>query len=307
MPGQTQGVETGLAINGKKFCFLSIQDRTTYRRTDASEESLCGRLDHFEEEVVTGIIVPRLTIRMMPSPQELNELLPLMLFEQVDEAEEWTPIVLPFSLPDLDVVINRVAAVDIYGDGVVDKWILSAAKGVRPWQLELQIAFASKPLINSGDTFDPELIEGNTAPYAFTQSALSLNSGTHYPQSFVLIGDHKVFIQHNNSVVPTSIKPTDQKYYFGPDLPATSSELGLLTAFTGVDTAAASQAGYGGSLTFTSGAVSTLFAMHNLKSDASPPSIPGRAELRNKFFYQVYGTGGDTPSPSLTITNTLEA
>lgn len=303
MAGQTIGAETQLKIGSNKICFVSIEDKTVFGLTDGSSDAICGshyvRADRFS----TGPITPKLHILMHPTPEEFDALLPLLGFS---ESTDVFTLVEDFSsLTGFDVLLARGASVDLYENGIVDKAILRFQKGGKPWALELQVYFQNMQ-INSAGTFSGSEISG-TAPYAFTAGVLNANSISGVPfQSGLLMIDYNVNVQHNNSILPTSIIPGVVKIHLGVDTPYTSDEVTLLTAFTSEsDPPVPVATGYSGSVVFTRGGLSCTLALTNLKSEATPPSIKNRSEeVRLKMFYEVLGTSSTKP---LVITNDITA
>lgn len=303
MAGQSQGAFAKLAIDGNKYCFTSFKDESVFRRVDGSEESICGNLDHYKERVTEGIVLPKFTVKMQPTPEEYNTLLPWLGYSE--STDVFTPIS-DFSSTGVTVLYFPVSALWTYSGVQVDKAILRGSKGGPPLELELQ-CMGTGLTVTDGGSFSASTIT-STTPYVFHNLTLSLAGNAEVFQSFVAVEDHKLFPQHNNSTFPTSLFPRDRLYYLGLDTPYTSDEVALLSAFTGEVGAVTSpsQAGYAGSLVATRGARSCTWAYHNLKAEVNAPDVPGREEIRARFWYQAFGESV-TPTPPLTITSDITA
>lgn len=307
MAGQAQGAVTTMAVNGNNMCFTSIENQTKYRLINGSQESICGRFRHIAARNSRGIIVPRLHIKMQPTPQELDLLLPMLGF--TESTDVFTPTDDFSSMTNMDVELDYGDSVHTYANGIPDKVILRAAKGI-PWELEIQ-AFFDNITVDDGGTASGSAIAGSTTSYSLTGlSTLTLNSATEALQSGIVVIDYKAAVQHNNSYFPTSIRPTERLVYFIPDLPYTSDEVALLSAFTGEADAvspgdAPSVSGFSGSLVFASGGLSTTIAFNNLAPpELTPPSIPGKEEIRYRPWLQAFGTSS---TAEITITNDITA
>lgn len=307
MAGQSQGAVTKLAVDGNNMCFTSIDNKSTYQMINGNVKSICGRYRHIAARKSRGIITPKLHIKMQPTPQELDILLPMLGFSETTDV--FTPVEDYSSLTNFDVELDYGPSVHTYTNGIPDKVILRAAKAV-PWELEIQVFFDSIE-VDDGGTASGSAIAGSTTAYNLSgQSTLTLNSGTHQPQDFVSVIDYKTAVQHNNSFWPTSIVPTTRQVFVLPDTPYTSTEVALLSVFTGeADGVSPADApavtGYSGNIVFASGALSTTIAYDNLAPpELEPPSIMGKQEIRNRMWLQAFGTASNH---EITITNDITA
>ena len=294
----SQSAFARLSVNGTKICFVRIKDMTKHSLVDGAVESICGSLYLNKDRVDLGIVMPKLQILMQPSPEEWEVLLPWMGF--VLGSGVYTPddTIANMAKP---LILDRVGSVDDLGNAYVDKWIVRGAKGTHPISLELQVSCDAAPNIGGG-TFTATLPSPMTAPYAFHRGALSLESAAREFDSFMVVGDNHLAVQHNNNRVPTAFQYGMRTFHLGVSIPYVSGNTAVLT------NPIASAAGAAGSLTFTRGGQSMAVSFTNLKAEPTPPDIPGKSEdplqseIRLKMFYQSYmDTSG--PTKPITITN----
>lgn len=292
MAGQSQGANAQLAIDGDKYCFTKFEDKSIFKMVDGSEEAICGRLDRHKDRVTEGIIIPRFTLTMQPTPEEIDRILPWIGYSETSDV--FTPIT-DFSSNGLDVEYSPVASLITYTGAMIDKAIWRGRKNGPPIELELE-CMATNIDIDDGGTFSASTFT-KTSPYAFNEANLSLGGSSELYQSLVLVEDHKLYMQHNNSVTPTSLRPQDRQFFLGLDTPYTSDEVTLISAFTGETTAATSPdiTGFAGSFIASRGNFSLTGAMHNLKQEARLPSTLGKVEIRAKHWFQIYGNSSTAP------------
>lgn len=306
MAGMSQGAKSTISIGGTKFCYVQLEDQTVYYHVDGSKESMCGSYySKHKDRVRTGIIVPKVKLTMQPTPEELDALLPLWNFSE--SVDVWTPGEDFSSLTAFDLEHYKEADVTTYSNGLVDTVVLRAQKGAKPWALEMTVVFDNVSRADGASEMGDSLTAATTAPYSLSDATLTLNSASEECQSVVSVFNYNLAVQHNNSVTPTSIRPTDIDMFLGVDTPWTSDEVALLSAFTGETAGPTTRAvtGYSGSLAFSSGTKSTTITYHNLKlPQAKLPSVMGKEEIRNKMFFEAFGDSSNMP---LTITNDVTA
>lgn len=304
MAGQSQGAFSKLAIDGNQFCFESFKDMSVFQYWDGSEEAICGDLDSFLSRTGEGIVIPKFKIVMSPTPEEEDLLYPLAGFSE--STDVFTPID-DFSSISFDVEAYKVASLDTFTGAMFDKLTWRGRKGGGAWKLEIE-GYATGLTVDAGGTFSASSIT-KTSSFVFHQSVLNLNSGAEAFQSGVISLNNNLYVQHNNSQFPTSIRPQYREFGLGVDTPYTSDETALLTAFTGETDATPpgddpSSTGYGGSVVCTRGGLSRTFTFYNLKSAAKLADIDGRTEIRNRMWFKAFGDASNKP---MTITNDITA
>lgn len=285
---QTQSIVTQLALNGKEFCFVSVQNQSVWHLVDGSDRTMCGVLDHISAHVVPGITVMRCSVLLEPTPEELDVLFPLLGFTE-SPTDTFT---ITDTIPAFTMIQDLSAKVHTYSGCKVDKWFLRGQKGLTPVTLELQILGLSMSEGAAG-SFSADAISA-TGPYAFSMGTLTLRSETRAFDRFVLMGDHHMNVQHNNSVNATSIAATQRTLALGVSTPYTFSATASEdeTALFTDAIAAARAAGTAGILAFANGnGQSTSLALANCKIEPTPPSIPNKAEVRLDQYYKLYKSG----------------
>lgn len=298
----SQSAFSRLSVNGTRLCFVRIKDMTKHSLVDGAVESICGSLYLNKDRVDLGIVMPKLQILMQPSPEEWEVLLPWMGF--VGSGGTYTLDDDITNMPH-PLILDRVGSIDDLGNAYVDKWIMRGSKGTHPVSLELQVACDAAPDIGNG-VFSASLPSPMTAPYAFHRGALTLESSAREFDSFMVVGDNHLAIQHNNSNVPTAFQYGMRTFHLGVSIPYVSGNTAVLT------NPIASAAGAAGSLTYTRGGQSMAISFTNLKSEPTPPDIPGKSEdplqseIRLKMFYQSY-MNTSVPTKPITITTDATA
>lgn len=289
MSGQSQGAFTQLAIDGKQMEFLSISGGAITELVDNGEQAIRGILDHVEERVTQGLSRYALRIVMQPSPTELDTLLPLMGFTESPTdtftvAETYTTFT---------TIVDRVAKVHTYTNCKIDKWIYSGQKGSTPVTLTLFL-LAEDETEGASGSFSATALDTDIA-YAFHEATGTLQGAAEVFDRFAIIGDAHMAVQHNNSRKPTSIAPTQRTIHLAVSTPYTSDESALYTTPYG------SAAGGTASIVLTRSDRSTTFTFANAKvTNAKPPDIPGKTEIRLSQVYKAYKSGS---TASLVITH----
>lgn len=243
-------------------------------------EGIRGTRSRHDERINTGLRRVGGSVTMNPSPDELNTILPFIL-----GANEATDVfALADTLPDLFACVDKVARVETFNTGKVASAIFEASKGQK-LLLTLNTIFKDMTIGAAGSY--PALTVDTRDCYMFHQGVLTLNGTTYTFNSFRLSIDNGIDPEFNNSITATDLTPGDRVVLLDiPELPFTSTELGLLTASRGA------AAGISGSLVFTNGGVSTTFTFGALRCPSVTPVIRGRNQrIKLPRSLQAYMTG----------------
>lgn len=241
-------------------------------------EGIRGTRSRHGERVGPGLRRVGGSIRMNPSPGELDHLLPLIL----GAAENADVFALADTLPDFQLMIDKVASVATYADCKVASAVFSGQSGQK---LELMLNVVGKSAtFGSAGTFPAITIDLQDC-YVFHQGVLSLGGTPHQFNAFSLTIENGIDPEFNNSQTATDLTPGDRVVTFETSLPYTSTEASLYTTGRGA-------AGIAGVLTFTSGGRSTAFTMNSLKANSRTPAVAGRNQrIKLERSFRAYMTG----------------
>lgn len=286
MAGSTEFMATGLAIDGKRYCYVRIVPLISYKIVNANPQIMCGTLDHLAERVLPGIQLHGWRILMMPHPGELNNLLPLIGTSETNDV--FSPV---DTLTTFTVLVRlQSSTINVWttSDCVVDKAVFRAQMGANP--LALQLDLIGKTSTPDGSTFSPTSITVDS-PYEWTATngAVSIGGSARACRSMAFAWNNHVMARFNNSVTADALANTMRTIHFAFDTPFTDDENDLLTTATG----SSRTDGIAGSVTFTHGSQSFKADVPKMVWDgAKPPAILSKSQdIRlNQFYLAVKGT-----------------
>lgn len=245
-----------------------------------ASEGIRGTRSRRGERIQTGLRRVGGSWTMNPSPDELDTLLPFIL----GAAESTDTFALADTLPDLFASVDKVARVETYSDGKMASATFEGATGQK-LLLTLNALFKTMTIGAAGSY--PALTVDARNCYKFDHGVLTLASTAYNFNSFRLLIDNAIDPEFNNSTTATDLTPGDRIVMLEiPEMPFTSTELGLLTNSRGAS------AGISGSLVFTNGAVSTTFTFNDLWTPSQTVPIRGRNQrLKLSRQFQAHMTG----------------
>lgn len=173
---------------------------------------LRGIRDHQSERVRGGLISVRGGIELEPSPESLALLLPWIL--------GGTPVGTSYPIADTlssrYVTVDRIAKVYTYAGVYVNSATFRGSEG-SPLLLSLDLIGQTETEGNAG-TF-PAITPGNTPPFMFAESVLTLLSVARNFKDFTLTINNALDVQFFNSRTATRIRPTDRIVTFDCTVP----------------------------------------------------------------------------------------
>lgn len=272
---------TGTAIGSyaKRFAFVSITPGGGVELIDTADEEIRGTRSRSKERVVQGQINTTLSIVMIPTPAELDLLLPFILGTN----ESADSFVLAETLQERDILIDYGVHRQIYQGAKVAKATFSASVGQA---MRLALEIICKTQDTPVATAFPSISIDTEAPYAYHQGVLTARSAAREYNEVSVEIDNVLEPEFNNSQTPTQLIENDRIVTVTANTPFSSDEDDLYTA------PLAAVAGASGTLVFTNGGQSTTFTFGNLKElDASPPAISGKGEIRQPVTWRAYRSG----------------
>ena len=270
---------TAIASYVTRFSFMSITPGGGVELIDTSEEEIRGTRSHSKERVVQGLINTSLTIVMIPTPAELDDLLPWIL--GTDESVD--SFVLAETLQERDILIDWDVHRQIYTFAKVGKATFSSSKG-QAMQLTLEIVAKTQDTVVA--TAFPSISIDTEAPYAHHQGVFTARGSSREFSEVSVEVDNGLFAEFNNSQNPTAFIENDRIVTVSVNTPFSADEDDLYVA------ALASSDGATGSLVYTNSGQSTTFTFGNLKEqDVNPPAISGKSEIRQAITFLAYKSG----------------
>lgn len=276
-----EAVASRLQLNGQQYCFVKVQDQSSFKFVDPNGELICSSYDHRDERVAIGPRLIRLHVLLEPTPEEYNLLLPLIGLTEA--ADVFTPT---NSLTSFNAQVDY-SGVDVgnYLVGKVDKAIWRGQQGLAPVSLELQMIFQDFNL----DSAFSATAAGLNAPYEFTSGVFGMGATgdtTRRFNSFVCVHDNHLRARFNNAETADNIINVQRTVHLGINTPYTASEDDLL--IDGI-TNSTRLTGQQANLAFTRSPQSMTFDFPNLKWEAKPPDITGKTqETRLMQYYKAY-------------------
>lgn len=287
MAGATPTEVTGLAINGVQMSFVRCIPTSQYLIVDPNDHLITGSLEHRQEFLSQGIELHGFRCLLEPHPGELETLVPLIGYTEVNDL--YTPTSTLTSFTSLLRLKSSTAYVNTYSNCKVNYAIFRGQMGGHPLSLELDVwALTMTP---AGSTFSPT-VPTYQAPYAFTKGALSLGGATRAYNSHICVRNNNLRRRINNAVTADVLQPTNQIVNFGVNTPFTDDEDDLL------DTAVSSSrtTGIAGTLTYTNGTKRLIFSYSKLVQPKGgvPPVGPKPEEVRYNQWYKAFAEGSNS-------------
>lgn len=221
MAGSNEAVATKLQLNGKEYCWVSIDPRVRFSFVDPQGELNCGTLAALKELVTQGPHYVRLHVVLEPSPAQWDTLLPLIGYTE-GASDTFTPNHAP---PAFAAQVDY-GGVDVanFTSGKVDVAIARGQQGLHPVALELQIAFTD---VNFDSAWSATAITED-APYEFTSGTLEVYDAARPFNAFVWVHNNHLRLRYNNSVTPDAIQSVMTTINVGVNTPFTADEVILI-------------------------------------------------------------------------------
>jgi hypothetical protein len=242
-----------------EFVSESLQKRMTILET----AGLRGTRSRPVERTRDGTYSVGGAIRFHVTPALLDLLLPRIL--GATEASDL--FALAESVPEFDVLVDRVVRRFVYGGCKVSRAQFSGRAG---GLLELQLELIGKSESTSGTPF-PNISPPVDPPYVFQDGTLTLTGTSRKMLEFALTIDNGLVPRFTNSPIATDISPTDRLVTLECRLPFTADEIDLYGQNVGGAGAA--------SLAVVNGGYSTTFTIPRLQFPDSSPTVGGKGEI----------------------------
>jgi hypothetical protein len=253
------GTAIGSFTEAYEFVSESLQKKQTILET----AGLRGTRSHPAERTRDGTYEIAGTLNLHVSPAMLDLLLPRIL----GAAESSDLFALAETLPEFDVLVDRVAKRFVYGSCKVNK---ATFKGKASGLLELALDLVGKTETVSATAF-PAIAAPTDPPYVFHDGTFTLGGSARKVLEFELVIDNQVKPRFTNSQSATDLSPEDRIVTAKLKTPYTSDEADLY----GVNTANAAAA----SFAFTNGGYSTTFSLAKLQIPDMSPVVGGKGEI----------------------------
>lgn len=252
------GTAVGSFTEAIEFVSESVKKTGTILDTNG----IRGTRSHASERTAEGTYTVAGQITLHPTPAVLDLWLPRILGAN----ESTDTFALADTLPEFDLLIDRVAKRFVYGGCKVNKATFSGSSG-QLIQLVLDIIGKTE---TESDTAFPSITDPTDPPYVFHQGALTLVGSARSFNSFETVVDNLLVTRFSNSQSATAINPGDRIVSFKCETPYTSSETDLYNQ---------ALLGSAGSLVFTNGNRSLTFTYGKLQFPANSPVIAGKGEI----------------------------
>ena len=269
MPDSSQGSQAklslaaaGTAVGSYTEAYEFISENLVKAGTILDTAGIRGTRSHASERTQAGTYTVQGTIKLHASPAMLDTLLPRIL----GAAESSDAFALAETLPQFDVLIDRVAKRFVYAGCKVDK---ATFRGQAGGLIELDLEVIGKTETVT-DTAFPAITAPTDPPYAFQQGVLTLVSSARDFMDFELVIENRLQARFSNSAAATDIMPADREITLRCRTPFTSGEADLY---------AQALLGTAGSLAFTNGGYSTTFAFGKLQAPDRSPVVAGKSEI----------------------------
>lgn len=274
------GTAVGSFSEAIEFVAKSLQKRATILET----AGLRGTRSHPVERTRDDVYTVGGELRLHATPALLDLLLPRIL----GAAESSDVFALAESLPEFDVLIDRVARRFVYGGCRVKRAVFSGRAG---GLLELQLDLVGKTETASATAF-PGIASPTDPPYVFQDGTLTLAGTSRKMIEFALTIDNSIVPRFTNSAAATDLTPGDRIVTLECRTPFTSDETDLY----GQNVAGAAAA----TLAFVNGGYSTTFTMPKLQFPDRSPQVAGKAEITLQLSGVARKSGGTN---ELTVTH----
>lgn len=270
MPDASMGHQSRLSLAAAGTAIASytascefVSETLQKRATIVETAGLRGTRSRPAERTRDGAYTVGGTLMFHATPLLLDLLLPRIL----GAAEASDLFALAETLPEFDVLLDRVTQRFVYGGCKVHRAIFRGRAG---GLLELQLDLLGKTETASSTPF-PSIAAPTDPPYVFHDGTLTLLGASRKMFDFTLTIDNALAARFTNSVAATDVSPTDRVIGFECQTPYTSDEADLYGQ-TAAGAAAAS-------LAFVNGGYSTTFSLAKLQLADMSPTVGGRGEI----------------------------
>lgn len=282
-----------LAIGSQQFRFIrAVNMNTTPDLVDLSQDTMRGNMQPHEDDFVEGLRKHRWKIFLQPNPAEISSLLPKIGFSS---GTPWTPQATLNGM-ETSFSIDLGARVITYAAAVVDKCIITGARGDTPITWELDILCKEETDLANWAAGSFSAIPAGR-PYMFQQATTTLQGSSRSFLRFALAFDFHVSREWYNSVNATEIEPCSWDVTYVPAVRYNSANETLYSDPRDSGTRAA------GSLTWTGTGVSTAWNFTSLIPRTKTPDILRRNETAKLgLMYKVARTTASSTN-MMTVTH----
>jgi hypothetical protein len=253
----------GTAIGSYTEAYEFLAESLRKQLTIVDTAGLRGTRSHPAERTRDGTYAIGGGLQFHATPAMLDLLLPRIL-----GANEATDVfALAETLPEFDVLIDRVAKRFVYGGCQVNRATFRAAAG---GPLELDLDVIGKTEVVSATAFPP-ITAPVDPPYVWQDCVCTVNGSARVVTQWEMTIDNALNARFSNSQTATDIHSTDRIVTVNLTVPYTSSEVDLY----GINTGGAAAATF----VFTNGNYSTTFSIAKLQIPDQSPVVDGRGEI----------------------------
>lgn len=252
------GTAVGSYTEAYEFDSESLQKQATILDT----AGIAGTRSHRSERTAAGTYTVGGTLNFKATPAMLDLLLPRIL----GAAESTDTFALAETLPEFDVLIDRIVQRHVYAGCKVNR---ATFRGTAGGLVELSIDVLGKTETLSATAF-PSISAPTDPPYAFQSGVLTLVSSARTVVSWECVIDNKLVARFSNSVSATDIMPTDREITLRCRTPYTADEDDLYAQVL---------LGTAGTLVLTNSGYSTTFTFGKLQVPDRSPLVTGKSEI----------------------------
>lgn len=253
------GTTIGSFTEAYEFVSENVQKRLTILDTSG----IRGTRSHPAERTRDGTYAVGGTIRFHATPAMLDLLLPRIL----GAAESADSFALAETLPEFDILIDRVAKRFTYGNCKVSRATFRCQAG---GLLELDLDVVGKTEAVAATAF-PTITAPTDPPYVMQDLVATLLSSARKLTTFECVIDNGLVPRFSNSQTATDVSPTDRIISFNWTTPYTSDEVDLY----GINTGSAAAATF----VFTNGGYATTFTLAKLQVPDASPVVGSKGEI----------------------------
>lgn len=241
-----------------------------------------GTRTHSNEQTREGTYTVGGTLTLIASPGLLETWLPSILGTAksagggVGGADRYTTAE---TLVEFGLLVDKLGAIFEYRDCQVGRATFSGTKD-QPITLALEIQSLEQATESSWDAnIGTIAVTAPFNPYVFHDLALTVDGQPTTPaNSFTLVIDNVLDVQHRQSQAPATITPQDRIVTLSVEVPFNS---GNYTEYYGTTVETS------GTLRLTDGTYPCDFKMAHLNQTKQTPIVPGKAELGLQLEYQA--------------------
>jgi hypothetical protein len=274
----------GTPQNGYTEAHEFLSESLACTHTILETAGLRGTRSHPAERTRDGLSRVGGAIRYHATPLLLDLLLPRIL----GAAESSDQFALAETVPEFDVLIDRVARRFLYAGCKVNRAVFKGAAG---GLLELTLELAGKTETVSSEAF-PEIAAPADPPYVFHDAVLTLAGQPRAIMQFELTIDNALAVRYGNSRWATDLSARDRVVTLACTLPFTAGEADLYGANSSGAAAAA--------LAFTNGGYALSFQIARLQIPDQSPIVEEKGEIRFRLDGAARMLGS---APELLVTN----